>query len=546
MKTTWTSATLRLMILLSLTTCYTISIYTQPITIIQHKKISAATAELESVLSQNDAFGGCICSIGDLDQDGYPDMAISAFHDHDNGFQRGALYILFLEEDGTTIKDHQKIDETNGDFPYSLLNDAIFGVGCTSIGDLDQDGIPDIAVGAAYADEGGDNVGQIYILFMNTDGTVKDAQKIGAGTGGLDASLLTIWSAFGRRIANMGDMDGDGITDIAVGGYTDREGGEQHKGAIWILFLNADGTAKDVQKINDYHGNFPYQLNSHDHFGMDLINIGDRNADGINDLIVAARLDDDAGSDKGALYLIFLNPDGTVLDADKFIPGAGGLADIQNLDKGFGTALAALDDVNGDGITDIAVGSFHDDDGAPNAGAIWIVPLDESGAPLSTHKISGESFNFSGQLDEEDNFGFSIGGASLSSPTTMWLGVGAPNDDDEFSNSGAVYLLQLRVVNTSSSTDDVTEPTSLHLFPNPSSSSFNIEWNDSFKGNTQINIYSADGKIVYQKDALKTTVNFSHTINFQSQPTGIYFLQINTANKVVTQRFAHISKLNTP
>ncbi|MCK5268458.1 MAG: FG-GAP repeat protein, partial [Spirochaetes bacterium] len=55
-------------------------------------------------------------------------------------------------------------------------------------------------------------------------------------TGTLDDSGL-----FGVSIANIGDLNGDGVTDIVTGAYFDDDGGTD-RGAVWVLFLNPDGT----------------------------------------------------------------------------------------------------------------------------------------------------------------------------------------------------------------------------------------------------------------------------------------------------------------
>ena len=53
-----------------------------------------------------------------------------------------------------------------------------FGHSLTSLGDLDGDGVTDIGVGTPFDDDGGDNRGAIYIIFLNSDATVKTFQKI--------------------------------------------------------------------------------------------------------------------------------------------------------------------------------------------------------------------------------------------------------------------------------------------------------------------------------------------------------------------------------
>lgn len=69
-----------------------------------------------------------------------------------------------------------------------------------------------------------------------------DAQKISDTSGGFTA-LLDEEDQFGRAIVNLGDVDGDGITDLLVGAHTDDDGGID-KGSVYVLFLHANGFVK--------------------------------------------------------------------------------------------------------------------------------------------------------------------------------------------------------------------------------------------------------------------------------------------------------------
>ena len=138
-----------------------------------------------------------------------------------------------------------------------------FGNEIIEIGDFDGDGIIDLAVTSRHDDASGEDPsrknaiidkGAIYILFLNSDATVKSYQKISDTSGNFNANLDD-YDFFGRDITNVGDFDGDGIIDLAVGAYKDDDGGED-KGAIYILFLNSDATVKSYQKISDTSGNF--------------------------------------------------------------------------------------------------------------------------------------------------------------------------------------------------------------------------------------------------------------------------------------------------
>ena len=80
------------------------------------------------------------------------------------------------------------------------------------------------------------------------DAQIRPPQKIGFKTGGF-AGELDDDDNFGQSIASIGDIDRDGIQDLAVGAPGDDDGGGQ-RGAVWILFMNADGTVRSHQKIS--------------------------------------------------------------------------------------------------------------------------------------------------------------------------------------------------------------------------------------------------------------------------------------------------------
>jgi hypothetical protein len=125
-------------------------------------------------------------------------------------------------------------------------------------------------------------------------GQVLGHQKISETEGGFTGDLdLMDW--FGTSVANLGDVDDDGVIDLAVGAIQDTDGGGNARGAVWILFLNTDGSVKSHQKISDTEGNFTGILDDNDSFGMSVAGLGDLDDDGVEDLAVGAFLDDDGG-----------------------------------------------------------------------------------------------------------------------------------------------------------------------------------------------------------------------------------------------------------
>ena len=101
---------------------------------------------------------------------------------------------------------------TNGP---TLSNSDKFGVSVTSIGDLNNDGVTDLAVGAHQDDNGGDNQGAVHIMFMNSDGSVDSTVEINDST--TNGPTLSSRDQFGVSVTSIGDLNNDGVTDLAVG-----------------------------------------------------------------------------------------------------------------------------------------------------------------------------------------------------------------------------------------------------------------------------------------------------------------------------------------
>ena len=204
-------------------------------------------------------FGSSMTNLGDVDGDGISDIAIGAtgegdtfkvLDDRGNYLTRdqGAFYILLMNDDGT-IKSSTKFDSETENMP-SLRNydtggipaDAQLGSSIVSLGDLYNDGTFVLAVGADLLDTNIYGDGAVYILHIGGDGTtILDSFIITPNTLGVNFPRL---AGFGYSLANIGDVDNNGVPDLAVGVIGTRLGtGAEITGGVVILHMGENATS---------------------------------------------------------------------------------------------------------------------------------------------------------------------------------------------------------------------------------------------------------------------------------------------------------------
>ena len=219
-----------------------------------------------------------------------------------------------MNTDGS-VDSTVEINDLTENGPILSDNDQ-YGMAMTSIGDLNGDGVTDIAVGTIYGSTVGFWQGVIHIHFMNTDGSVDSTVIINSLTA--NGPALSDADRYGTSITSIGDLNGDGVTDIAVGARADTAGGSS-RGAIHIHFMNTDGSIDSTVEINDLTENGP-TLSENDFYGISVANIGDLNGDGVLDIAVGAIYDDAGGDSRGAIHIDFMYgyeaPDRNTFDPD--------------------------------------------------------------------------------------------------------------------------------------------------------------------------------------------------------------------------------------
>ncbi|GAL62461.1 integrin alpha [Algibacter lectus] len=307
--------------------------------------ITEGSGGLVASLESGDRFGRDHDKIGDVDGDGVIDFVVGARSDDDGETDAGAVYILFMNNDGT-VKANQKISMLSGGFSEVLNEGNFFGYGVAGIGDYDADGIPDIAVAAPVAPNNA-----LYIIHLKTDGTVKDFVK----NENINANGLSA----------IGDLNNDGRIDLVACAPSSSDGGS-NRGAIDILFLNANSQVIYANKvtISSTQGGFGEGLEDSDQFGgREVAMLGDLDNDGNKELAVGAFMSDGG---KGAIWILSLDSTTyNVVSKTKITEGLNGFTDELVTDinpngtfgANLGHAMCAPGDIDGDGIADLVTGA---------------------------------------------------------------------------------------------------------------------------------------------------------------------------------------------
>ncbi|MHC4845933.1 MAG: integrin alpha, partial [Planctomycetota bacterium] len=211
-----------------------------------------------------------------------------------------------------------KISDTAGGFTGTLSTGDGFGSGLGFAPGEGGGSAGLLAVGAFSDDDGSNDRGAVWLLDLQTDGSVVGHSKISSTAGGFTGALATS-DYFGSSIAMLGDLDGDGRLDMAVGAP-----GEDPGGGVWLLFLEGDHSVKSHHLIGEGKGGFRDPLGFSARLGDAVWSHGDHDGDGVGDVAVGADLwDDGTPGVTGAVWTLFLNA-ATWIDVGNALAGAKG------------------------------------------------------------------------------------------------------------------------------------------------------------------------------------------------------------------------------
>jgi len=367
----------------------------------------------------------------------------------DSGVQ---IISLPIHTTSQTVNDRIEIDNDNID--SDLDAGDLFGYHIENIGDLDSDGIVDLAA-VLFADDvplQEADIGSILILFMNSDGSVKSTNKInmddtadglGGSSPGSQNCIVgdgTNTDTFGmEQIEFVGDLDDDGKPTLAIGVAEATHGDVPpvNSGAIYMVELFPTGkvdTCLRIVSTGDGTGDNGFNP------AASVYNVGDSgndaelgriliatdvNGDGRNELIAGAVT---LGASTNDMWTLFLTTTGAV---DSFVQ-------ITATDIGVDTGDVLNDGSVFGGGTKILLG---DKNGGNGGGSIHIVTLTSGGAFSSVTEIAG--YQIPGIANDE-NFGRGVAFlGDMDADGIDDILVGNYAGDDTNSLSGEAHILFL-------------------------------------------------------------------------------------------------------
>ncbi|MFA6027754.1 MAG: integrin alpha, partial [Patescibacteria group bacterium] len=358
----------------------------------------------------------------DINNDGYDDILIGAYHNDAAGFMAGAVYIIYGQS--TPFAGTINLSTANAQFTGEAAGDGA-GTSLSSAGDINNDGYNDILVGARYNDDGGSNAGAVYLIYGQSTpytGTISLADADAELTGEAAGDYI------GWSVSSAGDVNNDGYDDILIGATND-DGGGSNAGAAYFIYGQSTPYTGTIS-LADADAKFTGEAAS-DGAGWSVSSVGDLNNDSYDDFLIGA-FGNNSGA--GAAYLIYGQSTpytGTIslADADAEFTGEAVADNVGD--------VSSAGDVNQDGYDDILIAG----DGVDSyAGAAYLI-YGQSTPYTGTISLSDADVKFTGEaIWDYAGYVSSAGDVNNDGHDDILIGAYGANSAEVGSYAGTAYL----------------------------------------------------------------------------------------------------------
>jgi len=296
-------------------------------------------------------FAWSVATAGDVNGDGYAEVIVgSPQYDQTPGDNAGRAFVYY----GSAAGPAASPGWTN----WCLQAFAWYGISVGTAGDVNGDGFPEVIVGASFYDNGEEDEGAAFVYpgfaagLATTPFWVGETNRIQGG-----------YFDWQFPVGTAGDVNGDGFSDVLFGASM-YSNGEVYEGRAFAFHGGGDGL-----------GTFPAWFTNGGQagagWGWSVATAGDVNGDGYSDIIAVADRYDNGQVDEGKAWVYHGTPAGAAS-----VPAWSAETNQASAQI---SAAASAGDVNGDGYSDVIIGSYLFDGGQSNEGRTFLYLGSESG-----------------------------------------------------------------------------------------------------------------------------------------------------------------------
>ena len=326
-----------------------------------------------------------------------------------------------------------------------------------AVGDINGDGIQDFVVSAGGIDPNGNTSGGAYVVFGRLSGFPAELNLSTLdGTNGFqingEAASFAAGGATAGTVAAIGDVNGDGIDDLIIGGPGASPNGAS-SGTAWVLFgknTAVDGAFSANVELSGLNGTTGFQLNGAavaNQAGAPVASAGDINGDGLNDFVVGAYRVNANGALSGSTYVVFGNAGGFAANVElSSLNGTNGFRiDGESASSYAGYAVDSAGDINNDGVDDLVIGAIGPFGGAGGGYVLFGKNTAVDGnftATLNLATLNGATgFQING-VAAGDRVGFSVSAAGdINGDGIDDVVIGSYGPDNGGNYAGASYVI---------------------------------------------------------------------------------------------------------
>lgn len=386
--------------------------------------VSSADASFIGYGTSNNS-GTSISAAGDVNGDGYDDFLIGAIYFDDD--YDGEVYLVLGKAAGWSFGASLS---TAAASYYNEEEEDRVGMDISGVGDVNGDGFDDFVIGDPSSSTSGAYRGQAFLIFGKEGGWALHTALSSA-----DASFIgeANYDYAGESVSGVGDVNGDGYTDMVIGAKGNDAGGDA-SGQTYLILGKQDGWAQATNIGTAASASF-WGEEMYDISGVALGGGGDLNGDGYADILIGAPQSDYGGQGNvGQTYVVFGKNSGWGMDTDLSLADASFIGGpVSNI----GGGLDIVDDLNADGCDDIIISNL--------LAATWSGKTYLSFGCVENWSmdmlLSNSDAVYLGEVSG-DRSGWSISGVGdINDDGYGDFVVGADNNDEGGSDSGQAYLI---------------------------------------------------------------------------------------------------------